>query len=183
MENSASTGSPSAFASLSAITVEGTNTAFSTVLTVLRLFPIKSASCAWVRLLASRASRTRLRRSAKGAPFEEAEAQQRGHQAGAGDDVNHLARGGPVRGKGFDREQDDRRGDRHREAPGNGAGPVGYGHLVVHQLAHLARAKPEAARYQPGEDHRDQHDPAAVAHQVDRTQPIAGIEERRLLDQ
>ena len=67
-EKIASTGQPSARASLSASVAEGTKTPFSTVLTVLRLTPTISASAAWVRPCSARRSRSRFEISPAIAP-------------------------------------------------------------------------------------------------------------------
>jgi hypothetical protein len=121
-------------------------------------------------------------RTAKRAPLEEAEAQQGGDEPRADDDVNHLARGSGAGREGFDRVQHDPGGHGRGEAPYQRAVAVGASDLVVHQLAHLARAAPEAAGKEPGEDDRDQQQPASVAHHVDRSHPVARGEEGRLLD-
>src|SRR6478609_9542247 len=168
-KNSSSTAQPSSPASLSATTVEGTNTPFSTVFTVLRLTPIRSASSAWVQAFASRASRSRLPSvSAKivHAALELAEAEYADHDAGADDQMDRLARGERERRR--QHEQRDRHAHRRREGELHRAGAIGEGDLVVHQRADRARLEPETAREQRSEQGGGEQHPRAGPHMVDR---------------
>ena len=95
IQNSSSTGSSSARASLSASIAEGMNTPFSTVLTVLRRDPDRarrarpgSARARFARSLSRLASRSAI---AVRAPLEHAEADQRRGDAERHDEVDRFA--------------------------------------------------------------------------------------------
>src|SRR5205085_8124580 len=96
IQNSCSTLRSSAWASLIASRADGVKTPFSTVFTVLRVTPTRSASSACVRPSSVLRSLIRFeRRSAilERTPLEHAPADQRGGNAGGGHHMDRLTGG------------------------------------------------------------------------------------------
>ena len=164
---------------VSASTVEGTNTPFSTVLIVLRLTPTISASAAWVRPRSARSACSRLQSRSvipERAPLEHAEADQRGDEADRHQDVDRVAPGDRLE-QGHDVEQDRRRSwwreSRVRNASARLARVTSSS---IRARTFLGRSH-EAAGRQHQQQHDREHEPGADLHMIDS--PRALFDARR----